>query len=79
MKALAKLSDEKIDLSDATEGRDWKDARRGLFYKPRKQQLTLRLDADVVAGFRHHVGTGYQAAINEPLREYVDKRPGGHE
>jgi hypothetical protein len=29
-------------------------AKRGLFYRPVKQQLTLRLDADVVAWFKRH-------------------------
>jgi uncharacterized protein (DUF4415 family) len=35
-----------------------------------KQQITLRLDADVIAFFR---GTGrrYQSRINAALREYV--------
>jgi uncharacterized protein (DUF4415 family) len=27
----------------------WKQARRGHFYRPRKQQITARVDADVLA------------------------------
>jgi len=47
--ALAKLPEAIIDTSDAPEIRDWSGARRGLFYRPIKQQLTLRLDADLIA------------------------------
>jgi uncharacterized protein (DUF4415 family) len=70
------LSEERIDLSDIPEVRDWSGARRGLFYRPIKQQLTLRLDADVVAWFKAHAqdGRGYQTAINRALREYVEER-----
>jgi hypothetical protein len=41
-------------------------AKRGLFYRPVKQQLTLRLDADVVAWFKNHTTSneGYQTRIN---------------
>jgi len=48
-------------------------AKRGLFYRPVKQQLTLRLDADVVAWFKRHTTSneGYQTRINRALREYV--------
>jgi len=73
LKALADLPDDAIDTSDAPELLDWSDAKRGLFYRPVKQQLTLRLDADVVAWFKHHttVDEGYQTRINRALREYV--------
>lgn len=49
---------------------DWADARRGAFYRPIKKQITLRLDADVLAWFRAH-GTRYQTRINDALREYI--------
>ncbi len=73
LKALAARSDSAIDTSDAPELPDWSGARRGLFYRPVKQQLTLRLDADVVAWFKAHATTeeGYQTRINRALREYV--------
>jgi len=32
--------------------KDWSGAVRGILYKPLKQQLTLRLDADLVAWFK---------------------------
>ena len=52
LKSLAALPDTAIDTSDAPELLDWSGAKRGLFYRPVKQQLTLRLDADVVAWFK---------------------------
>ena len=76
--ALAALPDERIDTGDAPEVRDWSGARRGLFYRPVKQQLTLRLDADVVAWFKAHGDgeKGYQTRINAALREYVRQHGG---
>jgi len=76
LKSLASRSDEAIDTSDAPEVLDWSGAARGLFYRPIKQQLTLRLDADVIAWFKHHSkrGKGYQTRINRALRDYVKAR-----
>jgi uncharacterized protein (DUF4415 family) len=73
LKALAKLTDDQIDTSDIPEQRDWKGAKRGLFYRPIKQQLTLRIDSDIIAWFKSRVahGEGYQTNINAALREYV--------
>jgi uncharacterized protein (DUF4415 family) len=71
--ALAALPDDAIDTSDTPQMTDWSGAKRGLFYRPVKQQLTLRLDADVIAWFKTHAasGEGYQTRINRALREYV--------
>jgi uncharacterized protein (DUF4415 family) len=76
MKALSRMRDEDIDTSDIPEILDWSGAKRGLFYRPIKQQLTLRLDADVIAWFRGKArgGKGYQTIINKALREYVMER-----
>jgi uncharacterized protein (DUF4415 family) len=73
--ALAQLSDNAIDTSNIPEVRDWAGAARGLFYRPVKQQLTLRLDADIVAWFKAHVRSneGYQTRINRVLRDYVQR------
>ena len=75
LRALAALSDARIDTSDIPEIRDWSGAKRGLFYRPVKQQITLRIDADVVAWFKRRVsgGRGYQTAINRALRDYVKR------
>ncbi len=76
LEALAALPEGEIDLRDIPEVRDWSGAKRGLFYRPVKKQLTLRLDADVVAWFKGHArgGRGYQTDINRALREYVQQR-----
>jgi uncharacterized protein (DUF4415 family) len=79
LNALASLPDDAIDTSDAPELPDWSGARRGLFYRPVKQQLTLRLDADVVAWFKDQAtsGEGYQTRINRALREYMQGQESG--
>jgi len=48
------MPDEKIDYSDipALTGKFWENAVRKRFYRPVKQQLTVRLDADVIAWLR---------------------------
>ena len=73
IRALEALPDDQIDTTDAPEILDWSDARRGVFYRPVKQQITLRLDADVIAWFRAQArgGRGYQTDINGALREHV--------
>jgi uncharacterized protein (DUF4415 family) len=68
----AALPDHKINLADpdAPEALDWSGAVRGKFYRPRKEQLTLRLDADILAFYRAQAPEGgYQTAINRDLRE----------
>jgi uncharacterized protein (DUF4415 family) len=74
LKSLSAMPDNAIDTSDAPEVLNWSGAKRGLFYRPIKQQLTLRLDSDVIAWFRHRAGSsgGYQTRINRALREYVE-------
>ena len=75
IEALAGLSEEEIDTSDIPEILDWSSARRGLLYRPVKKQITLRLDADVVAWFRANApnGRGYQTEMNRVLREHAAK------
>jgi len=69
---IAAMPDEDIDLTDMPEVLDWSKAERGKLYRPVKQQLTLRLDADVVHWFKTHAhGGGYQTRINRALRDYV--------
>jgi uncharacterized protein (DUF4415 family) len=75
LEALAAMAEEDIDTSDIPEVTDWSGAKRGLFYRPVKQQLTLRLDADVIDWFRRE-GTGYQSRMNAALREYVIRQRG---
>jgi uncharacterized protein (DUF4415 family) len=71
---LALLPDAAIDTDDIPEApaENWIDPRRGGLYRPIKQPVTLRLDADVVAWFKEHApGGGYQSAINRVLRRHV--------
>jgi uncharacterized protein (DUF4415 family) len=69
------LKDEDIDFSDTPEVTPEMFARavvrRGLKPVPRKAQLTLRLDRDVLEWFRKQ-GQGYQTKINALLRAYMD-------
>ena len=70
-KELQQMRDEDIDLSDIPEqtGGGWRRVSE-LVPSENKQQITLRLDADVLEFFR---GTGrrYQSRINAALRDYV--------
>jgi uncharacterized protein (DUF4415 family) len=71
---LAKLKDKDIDTADIPEApaENWIYARRGEFYKPRKQAVTIRLDADLLAWFKERArGRGYQTEINRVLRQHV--------
>jgi uncharacterized protein (DUF4415 family) len=65
--ALHKMKDEDIDLSDIPEITDWSNAIAGKYYRPVKQSLTIRLDADVIAWMKSQ-GPGYQTRINNLLR-----------
>ena len=74
LEALAALPEDQINTDDIPEATgDWSGAKRGVFYRPIKQQITLRLDADLIDWFKTHQeqGEGYQTSINRALREYV--------
>jgi uncharacterized protein (DUF4415 family) len=74
--ALAAMSDDEIDTRDMPEVAGWSDAKRGLFYRLTKQQITLDLDADVIAWFKSNAKTDIdcQTGINQVLREYVQRQ-----
>jgi len=69
LKKVAERAEETIDTSEIPPLSDgfWKTAVRNPFYRPVKQQVTLRLDADVVAWLRRQ-GKGYQSRANALLR-----------
>jgi uncharacterized protein (DUF4415 family) len=48
LKALAALPDDQINTAAVPEQKDWSRAKRGMFFRPIKKQLTLRLDADLI-------------------------------
>lgn len=73
---LKAMSDDDIDYSDIPplDETFWKNGIRNPYFRPVKQQLTLRLDADLVAWFKRRADgkRGYQTSINRALREYVE-------
>jgi uncharacterized protein (DUF4415 family) len=74
LEGLAALSDGDIDTVDIPEApaESWLHARRGEFYRPLKQPVTIRLDVDVLAWFKENVTSGgYQTEINRVLRQHV--------
>ena len=74
-KRIDALKDEDIDFSESREIPPEMFARamvrKGLKPVRCKEQLTLRIDSDVVEWFKRR-GQGYQTKINALLRAYVD-------
>ncbi|KAA3658160.1 MAG: hypothetical protein DWQ04_26005 [Chloroflexi bacterium] len=72
---LDAMQDQDIDLSDTPEITPEMFAQavvqRGLKTRASKQQVTIRLDSDVLEWFRSQ-GRGYQTKINALLRAYMD-------
>ena len=66
---LAALPDETIDTGDIPELSDeaWSAGVRARFYRPVKQQITARVDADVLDWLKSQ-GKGYQGRLNAILR-----------
>lgn len=76
LESLAKLRNDQIDLSDIPELTDAQlaEMKLGGFYRPVKQQITARVDADVLAWLKSQ-GKGYQSRINAILRrEMLEQR-----
>ena len=67
--AKAGKPDSEIDYSDIPRLQEsfWKNAGRNPFYRPVKRQVTVRLDADVIAWLQQQ-GKGYQTRLNGLLR-----------
>ena len=67
---LAAQPDSAIDYSDIPplNASFWQNAVRNPFYRPVKQQLTVRLDADVVAWLQRQ-GEDYQSRLIGLLRK----------
>lgn len=72
---LDAMMDDDIDFSDDPEATPEMFARaivrKGLKPVPRKLQVTLRLDADILEWFKAE-GRGYQTRINALLRAFMD-------
>jgi uncharacterized protein (DUF4415 family) len=68
LEKLAARPYSEIDLSEIPEIRELPpDAVIGKFYRPKKETVTIRLDADVLAWLKAS-GSGYQTRINNFLR-----------
>jgi uncharacterized protein (DUF4415 family) len=77
LQAISVLPDAQIDYSDmprSTTEVQWT-RPHALVPSENKQQVTLRLDADVL-GFFKETGERYQSRINAALREYVSAHKG---
>lgn len=74
IQALAAMPEDKIDTSDipGLPPGAWKNAIRGKWYRPVKQPVSIRLDADVLAWLKSK-GAGYQTKVNVFLRERMLK------
>ena len=73
MAALAAIPDEEIDTSDIPEITDWSKAVVGRFYRPLKETVTIRLDADVLDWLKQG-GKGYQTRVNTILRAVMEQK-----
>ena len=76
LRKLAAKPDSEIDYSDAPEtDPPPSEVHPGRFYRPIKQLVSIRVDADVLAWFRGR-GKRYQTYMNEVLRREMQTRPG---
>lgn len=77
LRRLAALPDAQIDYSDSPEAfPEASTIQRGRFYRPIKQLVSLRVDAEVLAWFRGR-GKKYQTYMNEVLRREMMANPQG--
>ncbi len=48
---------------------------RGKQKSPTKQQVTLRLDPDIIEYFKSATSDGWQTRLNQALKSYIDEHP----
>jgi hypothetical protein len=70
--ALTAEPEGEIDFSDlpATQRKDWQGAQRGKFYRPIKQQLTVRVNADALA-----MPQKPRQRLPKPVKRYFCRAP----
>jgi uncharacterized protein (DUF4415 family) len=73
LETLAAMPDEEIDTTDIPEISDWSKAVVGRFYRPVKETVTIRLDADVLHWLKKG-GKGYQTRVNTILRAVMEQQ-----
>jgi uncharacterized protein (DUF4415 family) len=72
---IDRMTDDDIDYSDIPElGDDFFKNAKIANWPPAKAQLTIRLDADVLAWLKSN-GRGYQTRINHILRVAMESQP----
>jgi uncharacterized protein (DUF4415 family) len=74
LEQLKALKESDISLIDAPEisRENWIRGDRKDLYRPIKQPVTIRLDADIINWFKQHTRQGgYQTEINRILRHHV--------
>lgn len=73
LKKLKEMPDSEIDFSDLPELTEkfWQNAVPNPFYRPVKKQVTLRIDADILAWLRQQGQAGYQSRLNALLRRVM--------
>ena len=71
---LDRMKDSDIDYSDIPSLGDEFFKKATVAWPPAKQQLTIRLDADVLKWLRAN-GRGYQTRINRILRAAMESQP----
>lgn len=80
LERLKNLPDDQIDLSDIPEWTDEmfdraiknRELNRARFFRPVKQPVTVRIDADIVHWLKSQ-GKGYQTRLNSHLRQWMRK------
>ncbi len=73
LEAIRNLPDDAIDTSDAPEILDWDKAKRGLLYRPVKQEVILSLDKYVIEWFESADSDPEKRheTINKVLMEHI--------
>jgi uncharacterized protein (DUF4415 family) len=76
LEEIQNMPDEEIDTSDIPEldDRFWETAK--MVVPTSKKAVSLRLDSDILDWFKSQ-GKGYQSAINNVLRTYVNHQQKG--
>jgi uncharacterized protein (DUF4415 family) len=73
LEALEKKPDQEIDYSDIPQTLDWSKAKTGLFYRPVKQEITLKLDEYVIDWFKDNLPDEQELdeAMNQALMDHI--------
>lgn len=74
LKVIGAMSDDDIDYSDIPQITDFSGFEVGKFYRPVKETVTVRLDADVLHWLKQG-GKGYQSRLNAILRKEMAAQP----